>query len=160
MRGGFSGINSILQHEGQAGRDKDDAVGECCDLLVEAAGGVAEVTAERRLGDETHPDLVADEHDRPTASRKALHSTSLRLGLSAGQEQVRQPQGQAIDENGTLGSLGSDGRGQIQRRLDGAPERAAARPMRGDALGHLGVARFRGRAIGAPLAASSTSRSA
>ena len=46
-----------------------------------------------------------------------------------------------------FGRCGSDGRGQRQRRLDGAPERATARPMRGDALGHLSVARFRSREI-------------
>jgi hypothetical protein len=43
--------SGLLQHQRQTGGDKDDAVGECGDLLIEAAGGVAKPPAQRCLGD-------------------------------------------------------------------------------------------------------------
>src|SRR6202007_1363646 len=50
-------IGSALPHDHEASGEREH-------LLVEAPGGTAKPPAERRLGDETHPDFVGDQHDR------------------------------------------------------------------------------------------------
>src|SRR6202007_1202204 len=98
-----------------------------CDILVEAACRIAKLAAERSLGDESHPDLVADEHNCASGlPQRAAQCASLFVGLLAGEEQVRQPQSQTIDENRALGfGMRSDGRPERQRCLYRMPERAA-----------------------------------
>ena len=140
-----------LQHERQSRRDKDDAVGEPGDLLVQPARRVAKPAAQRRLRHQPHADFVGDQHHRPrSVAQGRMQCRDLRLNRPFRQHHIRQPQGQAIDQQGPLGRrLGRDRRGERERRLDGAPERTPARPMRGDARRHLGVSRLGGGAIGA-----------
>ena len=151
LEGAGIGRGPSLQHQRQAGGDKDDAIGEGRDLLIETPCVVTEPAAERRLGHEAHADLVGDQHDR---ARRQPQCRVQRLGLLVdgpiSEQQVGEPQGQAIDQQRPVTRrLGGDDRGQRQRLLDGPPERRAAGAMLADAQGHLGIAGFRRRAIGA-----------
>ena len=146
-------ISGFLQDKGQAGRDKQDAVGKRRDLLIEAACGITKMAAKRRLGNEAHADLVGDEHHRSGGiAQGSAQSGRLRFGSSAGHKQVGQPQCQAIDEyRAVRRRLGQKGGPEVERDLDRAPEGAAERSMRGNTLGHLGIAGFGSRTVGAAL---------
>ncbi len=126
-------------------------VGEPGNVLIETAGGVAEAAAERGFRHEAEPDLVGDQHDRtgsPAQGRAQYREFVVDRRL--GHHQVRQPQGQAIDQQRPFGfGLAGDHFRHGERRLDRAPEGAAAGAMRGDPRRHLIVARLGGRAIGA-----------
>ncbi len=119
------------------------------------------MAAERGLRHEAEPDFVGDQHDgaRRIAERP-LQRREFLVDRGLGHQQIRQPQGQAIDQQRTLGiGLGGDCVRDGERRLDRMPERtapatipSAAIPpgaMRGDPRPHLIVLRLGGRAIGA-----------
>ena len=130
----------------QPGGDEDDPVGERRDLLVEPAGGVAKPPAERGFRHQPEPDLVGDQHDRPGGvaqrgeqCRRISASSRAPASIRFDSHRVRQSTsiGRPVAASAAIASR------QRERRLDGAPEPAAAGAMRGDARRHLGVARLR-----------------
>src|SRR5205823_14422322 len=82
--------------------DKQDAVGERGDFLVELPGGIAKAATERRLRHEAEPDLVGDQHDGTrTLAQGGAKLCDFRLDAFVCEQQVGQPQGQAIDQQRT-----------------------------------------------------------
>ena len=102
-------------------------------------------------GTSPSPDLVRDE-DRRNAQHPERGDEPLGrpLGVATRQHQVREPERQAVDDDGVGRPERGERRGELERRLDRAPAFAALGPVPGDALGHLGVAGLAGRDIDAP----------
>jgi len=127
--------STLLQHEGQACRDEDDAVGTRSDFLVEAARCIPKIAAERCLGDEPHPNLVRDEHDRSRGVAQCpAQLARLRVGLSTGHEQVGQPQvrqststGRSDAASATIAGPSSSGVSTVRQN---GPRRARCAAMR------------------------------
>jgi len=85
--------------------NKDDAVGERGDFLVEPASGVAELAAERVSGTRPSPTSLATSTIGPSASCSATRSSANSSSIgSPGQHQVGQPQRQAVDQQRRSGS--------------------------------------------------------
>src|SRR5258708_7747373 len=128
--------SSLFQNERDAGGDQHDLLARRGDVLVEAAGGIAEAARQRVVGHDAEPDLVGDEHDRAGEPRQAREQGLARgLEIAAGEQQVAEPQGQAVDQDRPVGARVARQRaGELERFLDGRPAGAAPRAMLGDAL--------------------------
>ena len=90
---------------------------------------VAEFAGKRVVGDDAEPDLVGDQHDRTRKRREgADEAAGLRGDVGAGQHEVREPQRQAVDEDGAVGAGEIGERAdEVERRLDAVPLDAMAR---------------------------------
>ncbi len=70
------------------------------------------------------------------------------LFASVGQHAVREPKGQAVDEDRLAGRRGAKRVGKPGRRVDRGPPLAAPRTVERDALRHLVIPRLRGGDVG------------
>ena len=145
-RGGHGAGRSFMI-ERQARGHQDHPVGPLGHAHVEPALGIAEGAAERRLGHDAQAHLVADEHHRRGAARRApaagrrsprrdrrRHASGWRARASGNRPA---PAGRASARR-------SQRLGELQRLLDRGPADAAARAMGHDAGRHLDVARLGG----------------
>ena len=107
----------------------------------------------------SRPSRVSGTSARPTsfettiagpasAATAPAESGDFGLDVPAGEHQVRQPQGQAVDERDSpRAGLGGQGLDEIERLLARRPAAPARLPVAGDAVRHLRVAGLRRRQI-------------
>ena len=75
------------------------------------------------------------------AARAAARREASGSGSAPARRRLREPEGQAVDEDGlAVGGLG-EGAGEVERGLGGDPAGGAAGAVAGDAVGHLVVER-------------------
>ena len=121
-----------------------DLVGDRGYALVGVAGEIPEDAPERRFGNQAQPDLVADDDGvgpTPRQGGAELGDADLR-GVRAGvaPEEVRQPEGQAVDHDHLVIAIGEQPLGQVEGFLDGVEAVPPLGPVAGDARPHLVVA--------------------
>ena len=78
------------------------------------------------------------------AARAAARRAASGSGSRAGEEDVGEPEGEAVDEDRLAVGGGGEGAGEVEGGLGGEPAFGAAGAVLGDAGGHLGVQRLGG----------------
>src|SRR5437763_4163646 len=137
-----------LERDGNARDHQHDAVAGGGDLLVDEAEQVAEAQAEVGLGVHARADLVGDERER---ARPAADQLGERLGLVeqhvlavAAQEPVRDPDGEAVDDDRIIGALEPrQARDEVVGLLDRGEVTRALGPVARDPSRHVAVRRAR-----------------
>ena len=134
-------LQRTFQRERQARDHKNDAVGARGDALVEHALQIAELSAERMIRHDPGTDFVGDQHHRRRRRRQA-RSSSRAISASISASASIRFESHSVRQSTRTGVVlaFAQRRREIARRLDGAPVRAAARAMGGDALGHFVIA--------------------
>ena len=120
---------------------KIDGIGHGRDLLMEAAGMVAEGPRHGIVGDDAKPDLVGYENDRPLEIAEAPDQPPRLLRhIALSHHQVGDPEGEAIDQHDGVGRRQRRQHSrQIQRFFDGGPALPAPGAVFIDAGRHLAV---------------------
>jgi hypothetical protein len=130
-----------------------DLVGSRRDALVRSTRDIAKETAQGMIGDDPHTDLVAYDDDGERRARCRVDEVfdgagDLRLRI-ASQEEVREPERQAVDDGDVHVFEAAKRVRQEPRSLD-RPERVASLgDVTRDAVAHLVVQGARGRHEGA-----------
>ena len=134
----------VFEIQRQARGHEPDPVGHGGEPLVQAAGMVDEIAAQRTHRDDAEADLVRHQHHRPRQRRQRREQLLGRGGrVTLRHHQVGQPQGEAVDQDRALRPrLLDQGLRQVQRRLDRMPGRTAPLAMVADARSHLAVQRL------------------
>ncbi len=126
-----------------------DLVRDGGEYPVCTSGGVAERASERGIWDQAHTDLVRNEDDvevaMPKRHRKSIDLDENVRRLRAGNEQVRDPESQAV-HNCDVESVETLYRvGEVSGRLHGGEVVPPRKAVRGDALAHLVIESLRRR---------------
>ena len=99
--------------------------------LVEAAGGVAEAAGEGVVGDDAEAGLVRDgDPGAAGAARAAARAAVAASGSSPARRTLREPEGEAVDEDRAAVRGGGEGGGEVERGLGGVQPGAAGRGAR------------------------------
>src|SRR6056297_622901 len=123
-----------------AGHDQYHLIRDRPDILREPPRRIAELPCQTILRHDAEADLVGDEHDRALlAHERGAERFALGAEIALGEEQVRQPERQAIDETRARAISGIERADEIERGGVVAPARIAARLMGGDAPAHFVV---------------------
>ena len=137
----------VLRSSGRPADDEPDPVGHGGEPLVQPAGMVDEVAAERAHRHDAQADLVGDQHHRPGQRRQTAASSprpQRPASRSASSRLVSHRVRQSTRTARSGARLRRQRRGQLQRRLDRAPATTAPRAVVTDARRHLAVERLRG----------------
>ena len=123
-RGRQPGCSGIAQ----PGDDERRVVGSRTNAAFTAPSRSRYSRATRRRGHDPEPDLVRDDDRRPAPLGGELRDRlGLRTHVVAAREQVRDPEGQAVDDDARLGLDRGERRAERDRLLDRPPRRPGAR---------------------------------